>query len=70
MRIMNISILHYSLFGIAGGQEIDLTFVKFVFTYCFSCTCKCKSVFNVFRNILKYLLQKFINLMKTANHVQ
>ena len=25
---MNINILRYSLFGIAGGQEIDHTFVK------------------------------------------
>ena len=27
---MNINILHYSLYGIAGGQEIDHTFVKFI----------------------------------------
>ena len=26
---MNINILRYSLFGIAGGQEVDHTFVKF-----------------------------------------
>ena len=25
---MNINVLHYSLFGIAGGQEVDHTFVK------------------------------------------
>ena len=28
---MNISILRYSLFGIAGGQEVDHTFVKFTY---------------------------------------
>ena len=28
--IMNINILRYSLFGIAGGQEVDLTFVNFI----------------------------------------
>ena len=28
---MNINILHfYSLFGIAGGQEVDLNFFKFI----------------------------------------
>ena len=27
---MNINILRYSLFGIAGGQEEDHTFVKFI----------------------------------------
>ena len=27
---MNINILHYSLFGIARGQEVDHTFVKFI----------------------------------------
>ena len=27
---MNINILRYSLFGIAGGQEVDLNFVKFM----------------------------------------
>ena len=27
---MNINILPYSLFGIAGGQEVDHTLVKFV----------------------------------------
>ena len=27
---MNINILHYSFFGIAGGQEVDHTFVKFI----------------------------------------
>ena len=27
---MNINILRYSLFGIAEGQEVDHTFVKFV----------------------------------------
>ena len=27
---MNINIPRYSLFGIAGGQEVDYTFVKFV----------------------------------------
>ena len=27
---MNVNILHYSLFGIAGGQEVDHTFVKFI----------------------------------------
>ena len=28
---MNINILRYSLFGIAGGQEVDLlTFLKFI----------------------------------------
>ena len=26
---MNINILRYSLFSIAGGQEVDYTFVKF-----------------------------------------
>ena len=26
---MNTNILRYSLFGIAGGQEVDYTFVKF-----------------------------------------
>ena len=26
---MNINILPYSLFGIAGGQEVDHTFVEF-----------------------------------------
>ena len=28
--IMNINILRYSLFGIAGGKEVDHTFVKFI----------------------------------------
>ena len=27
---MNLDILQYSLFGIAGGQEVDQTFVKFI----------------------------------------
>ena len=27
---MNINILRYSFFGIAGGQEVDHTFVKFI----------------------------------------
>ena len=27
---MNINILCYFLFGIAGGQEVDHTFVKFI----------------------------------------
>ena len=27
---MNINILSYSLFGIAGGQEVDHTFAKFI----------------------------------------
>ena len=27
---MNINILRYSLFDIAGGQEVDHTFLKFV----------------------------------------
>ena len=27
---MNINILRYSLFSIAGGQEIDHAFVKFI----------------------------------------
>ena len=27
---MNINILRYSLFGIAGGQEVNYTFVKFI----------------------------------------
>ena len=27
---MNINILRYSHFGIAGGQEVDHTFVKFI----------------------------------------
>ena len=27
---MNINILRYSLFGIAGGQEVNHTFVKFI----------------------------------------
>ena len=27
---MNIDILRYSLFGIAGGEEVDHTFVKFI----------------------------------------
>ena len=27
---MNIYILRYSLFGIAGGQEVDHTFVQFI----------------------------------------
>ena len=27
---MNINTLRYSLFGIAGGQEVDHTFVKFI----------------------------------------
>ena len=27
---MNINILRYSLFGIAGGQEVDHVFVKFI----------------------------------------
>ena len=27
---MNINILRYSLFGTAGGQEVDYTFVKFI----------------------------------------
>ena len=27
---MNINILRYSLFGIAKGQEVDHTFVKFI----------------------------------------
>ena len=27
---MNTIILRYSLFGIAGGQEVDHTFVKFI----------------------------------------
>ena len=27
---MNINILRYSLFGIAGGQEVDHTFLKFI----------------------------------------
>ena len=26
---MNATILRYSLFGIAGGQEVDYTFVEF-----------------------------------------
>ena len=30
---MNINILRYSLFGIAGGQEVDHTFVKFKSPY-------------------------------------
>ena len=27
---MNVNILRYSFFGIAGGQEVDHTFVKFI----------------------------------------
>ena len=27
---MNMYILRYSLFGIAGGQEVDHAFVKFI----------------------------------------
>ena len=27
---MNTNVLRYSLFGIAGGQEVDHTFVKFI----------------------------------------
>ena len=27
---MNMNILRYSLFGIAGSQEVDHTFVKFI----------------------------------------
>ena len=27
---MNINILHYFLFGIAGGQEVDHIFVEFI----------------------------------------
>ena len=27
---MNINILRYSLFGIAGGQEVDRNFLKFI----------------------------------------
>ena len=27
---MNMNILHYSVFGIAGGQEVDHIFVKFI----------------------------------------
>ena len=27
---MNINILRYSLFGIAGGQEVIVTFLKFI----------------------------------------
>ena len=27
---MNIDIQHYSLFGIAGGQEVDHNFVEFI----------------------------------------
>ena len=27
---MNINILRFSFFGIAGGQEVDHTFVKFI----------------------------------------
>ena len=27
---MNINILRYSLFGIAGGQEVDRNFFKFI----------------------------------------
>ena len=27
---MNINTFRYSLFGIAGGQEVDHTFVKFI----------------------------------------
>ena len=27
---MNINILRYPLFGIAGGEEVDHTFVKFM----------------------------------------
>ena len=30
---MNINILRYSLFGIAGGQEVDHTFVKFTIRF-------------------------------------
>ena len=32
---MKINILSYFLFGIAGGQEVDHTFVKFI-TYPFT----------------------------------
>ena len=28
--IMNINILRYSLFDLAGGQELDHTFVEFI----------------------------------------
>ena len=28
---MNVNILYYSFFGIAGGQEVDHTFAKFMF---------------------------------------
>ena len=30
---MNINILHYSLFSIAGSQEVNYTFVKFIFIW-------------------------------------
>ena len=30
---MNINILHYSLFDIAGGQKIDHTYAKFDIKY-------------------------------------
>ena len=30
---MNINILRYSLFGIAGGQEVDRNFLKFNYFY-------------------------------------
>ena len=31
---MNINILRYPLFGIAGGQEVDLNFFKISYVYC------------------------------------
>ena len=42
---MNINILRHSLFGIAGGQEVDHAFVRFIIypltmialTICISC---------------------------------
>ena len=48
---MNFNILRYSFFGIAGGQAVDHTFVKFKFSFLTGVCCQRAAMTNQFSQL-------------------
>ena len=61
---MNISILRYSLFGIAGGQEVDHSFVKFI-VYPLTMIALSKHLFSACKSRQRF---HFKNIKKQENN--